>query len=80
VKIIIERDHPPPLLRKAIAGKEAAMREAIKVMQPGESFIWKTNKLPYRAAAALGARITTRKTPNGYRVWKTGNHPTQTDP
>lgn len=69
--IEISSDYPPPLRgRIRTTGKLAELRDAIGKLQPGQSFVWPENKMPYFAAAQTGIAITVRKIgPEGYRVW-----------
>jgi hypothetical protein len=46
--------------------------EAMKKMKVGDSFAWHTQTtVVFRAAVYAGIRITTRKTNQGQRIWRT---------
>ncbi len=69
----IERNVPvPPSYR----GAAATMREALKEMEIGDSFVLTSAihyHAVYRVARDLGIAITARKIPGeGWRVWKVG--------
>lgn len=68
--VVVDDDVPTPIGRFAVVGKLATLRETLRGMKPGESFLWPTSWLPHQAAAQLNVKITTRKvTGSGYRVW-----------
>ena len=55
----------------AQSGELYAVRQALRVMKVGESFDYKNNKTPYRAAEQLGFAVTIRKlNGTGFRVWR----------
>jgi hypothetical protein len=68
--IKIETGIPPPPKYRANSGLHL-MREAIKNLKPGESFLWPSVSHPYFAASQVGAKITCRKDEKGgWRVWR----------
>jgi hypothetical protein len=67
----IDRSIPLPLGRFYTTGKLHELRETIRRMKIGESFVWHENKHPYACADQVKCKIITRKIDgNGYRVWK----------
>ncbi len=69
--ISIERGHKMPEKRFMEHGNQASLREAISKLKRNESFLWKDNKMPHKAAEDLGMKIKTRKiNGEGFRVWK----------
>ena len=64
-------DIPVPRGRKAVTGQGAYLRETLKAMKPGGSFMWEDNKALYRAARESGVQVTIRKVgPEGFRIWR----------
>jgi len=70
-RIKIERGVPVPERRFHTTGNLCALRNAMKNMAPGDSFLWGDNKSAYDAANQIGVKIKTRKSNgDGYRVWR----------
>ena len=71
MKISIEHGVPLPTRRFARNSNTEIIRKTLAKLKPGQSFFMDAvSTLPYRAAADLGVKITTRKTDNGMRVWR----------
>jgi hypothetical protein len=69
--IKIESGIPAPTGRKAVHGKMAMLRIAMKAMKVGDSFIWNNQQHPFEIADEMRIKITTRKISTGeYRVWR----------
>jgi hypothetical protein len=70
----IETNIPLPQENLATHGIGFELRSALARMSPGDSFVFRENRSPFRAAQQIGARITTRKLDGqGYRVWLIGH-------